>query len=200
MTTPPLGRREMLKLAALSALGSGFARRGLAAMQGDAAEPRFLSETDLRIVDALTERVIPADDHSPGAREAEVARFIDAVLAEADPRYPEDAELLESWRRGLETARAAHRALHGVEVQDGTPEQHDGLLEHLSRETRRDTPEGELFSLLKEWTVEAYYTSEIGIHRELGYQGNTVLEEFAGELPRGPAQPEPGGRGRTGGA
>jgi len=187
---PTLTRREALKLAALATLGPGFARSGFAQDRG--AEPRFFTETDLRVVDALAERVIPADAHSPGAREAQVARFIDAMLAEADPAYPEDVELIEGWRRGLEAARSASRELQAGEILEGTPEQHDALLDRLSSDAQKDSPEGAFFALLKEWTVFAYYTSEIGIHRELAYQGNTVLEEFAGQLPSGPARPEPG--------
>jgi Gluconate 2-dehydrogenase subunit 3 len=195
VTTPPLSRREVLRLAALSALGSTLGRPASAwapVAQADDWEPRFFTGTELRIVDALTERVIPADAHSPGAREAQVARFIDAMLGEADPAYPEDAELLESWRGGLEAARAANRELHSGEILEGTPEQHDALLGRLSSEAQESSPEGAFFSLLKEWTVFAYYTSEIGIHRELGYQGNTVQEEFTGALPSGPARSGPG--------
>jgi len=190
VTGPTVTRREALKLAALATLGPSFARSGFAQDRG--AEPRFFTQDDLQIVDALAERVIPADAHSPGAQGAQVARWIDAMLAEADPVYPEDAEIIESWRRGLDAARAANRELHSGEILEGTPEQHDALLGRLSSEAQKDSAEGAFLSLLKEWTVFAYYTSEIGIHRELGYQGNTVLEEFAGQLPSGPARSEPG--------
>ena len=32
----------------------------------------------------------------------------------------------------------------------------------------------------KDATIRGYYTSEIGIHRELTYQGNKFLREFVG--------------------
>ena len=34
------------------------------------------------------------------------------------------------------------------------------------------------FIILKQMTVNGYYSSEIGIHRDLEYQGNTYLAEF----------------------
>ena len=36
------------------------------------------------------------------------------------------------------------------------------------------------FARLKLMTVDGYYTSAIGIHRELEYKGNAVLTEFPG--------------------
>ena len=40
--------------------------------------------------------------------------------------------------------------------------------------------EEKFFAELKRRTVTAYYTSEIGIHKEMEYKGNTLLKEFAG--------------------
>jgi len=36
------------------------------------------------------------------------------------------------------------------------------------------------FVVAKEWTIRGYYTSEIGIHKDLRYQGNQFLAEFVG--------------------
>jgi hypothetical protein len=36
------------------------------------------------------------------------------------------------------------------------------------------------FARLKLMTIDGYYTSAIGIHRELQYKGNAVLTEFPG--------------------
>jgi hypothetical protein len=43
-----------------------------------------------------------------------------------------------------------------------------------------DLPEVRLFIELKRLTVRGYYTSKIGIHDELGYKGNRILEEYVG--------------------
>ena len=36
------------------------------------------------------------------------------------------------------------------------------------------------FGTIKWWVAEAYYTSQLGIHDELNYQGNIYIDEFAG--------------------
>lgn len=183
-----LSRREALKLAAGAALAGHL--DGRLGAQGPApAEPRFFTPAELALVDELTELIIPADDHSPGARAAGVAPFIDAMLAEADPAYPEDAEARTGWRDGLRETDALSRELHGQAFLACTPEQRRAVLEKMAAgEAEPRTRAETFFGLLKEWTVDAYYTSEIGIHRELEYRGNTMLNEFAGELPKGPAR------------
>jgi hypothetical protein len=40
-------------------------------------------------------------------------------------------------------------------------------------------PQARFFKAIKEATIDGFYTSKIGIE-ELGYQGNTVLDEFPG--------------------
>ena len=39
---------------------------------------------------------------------------------------------------------------------------------------------GDFFRLLKGLTVDHYYSTEIGMMDELGYEGNTALGEFPG--------------------
>jgi hypothetical protein len=36
------------------------------------------------------------------------------------------------------------------------------------------------FVLLKSMTISGYYTSSVGIHREVQYKGNTALPEYPG--------------------
>ena len=38
----------------------------------------------------------------------------------------------------------------------------------------------EKFFATKQATIHGYYTSEIGIHKELRYKGNQILAEFVG--------------------
>jgi hypothetical protein len=185
VSAPRLGRREALKLAASAALASRLGGRSWAEA---AAEPRFFTSAELALVDELTELVIPKDGHSPGARGAGVAVFVDAMLAEADPVYPEDAELRAHWKDGLQQTDALSQQLHGRAFLAGTSAERQAVLEKLAASAEE---KDSFFSLLKEWTVFAYYTSEIGIDQELGYLGNRMLPEFVGELPKGPALPDP---------
>src|SRR3989454_12538265 len=58
----------------------------VAAPSRDALQGRFLTAAELALLEELTELIIPADDHSPGARAAGVAAYIDGRLAESlDP-------------------------------------------------------------------------------------------------------------------
>ena len=36
------------------------------------------------------------------------------------------------------------------------------------------------FGLMKNLTADGYYTSQVGLVRELGYAGNTAMEKFPG--------------------
>src|SRR4051794_13124710 len=47
------------------------------------SEGRFLTPAEYALLDELTELIIPTDAHSPGARAAGVAGYIDARLTES---------------------------------------------------------------------------------------------------------------------
>ena len=59
------------------------------------------------------------------------------------------------------------------------------MSELAGNEDGRDTPEGKFFAILKRATVDGYYTSSIGIHQDLQYQGNAALSEFPGCQDKG---------------
>ncbi len=62
-----------------------------------------------------------------------------------------------------------------------TPAQLDAILADISKnESDPATPLEEFFVMSKQATIRGYYTSEIGIHRELRYKGNQFLQEFVG--------------------
>jgi hypothetical protein len=181
-----LGRRELLKLAAAAALSQPFAARvARASPVAAGAAGRFLGARELALLGELSEILIPADEHSPGARAAGVAAFLDAQLAEQDPRIPEWAEERELARRHLAAFDALSHSLHGRGLLEATPEQRVAVMERAAAgEQDPGAPAGQAFAWLKQRCAWAYYTSEIGIRQELGYKGNVVLAEFVGELPR----------------
>jgi hypothetical protein len=137
------------------------------AAQVRAAAPyqlQFFTPDENGLVDQLSELVIPTDDHSPGAHAAQVSYFADLMLATSA------APVKEQWRNGLRLIREqlGHEKL-------------ETILAHLA--AHEDAPITELdlfFVTLKEMTVSGYYTSSIGIHQDLQYQGNTYLDEFQG--------------------
>jgi hypothetical protein len=168
-----LTRRDAIKLAAAATLAASVdVPDALAAQAGAAAKPSatFFTRAELALVDELSEMIIPTDDHSPGARAAKVAAYIDARLAEAF----EDIDRT-NWRQGLQLVEALSKQASGRSFLESSREQRLALLERMA-----EKPEELFFGELKSRVVQAYYTSEIGIKQELEYRGNTVQAEFSG--------------------
>ena len=64
-----------------------------------------------------------------------------------------------------------------------TPAQVNDFLTDISaNETQPKTPVEQFFRTTKDATIRGYYTSEIGIHKDLQYKGNQYLPEFVGCL------------------
>lgn len=176
-----LTRREMIKLGASAALAvavTGLDANALAQVaQGKA--PLFFTKEEFALVDELTELIIPADDHSPGARAALVAGYIDFRLSESFEGQPKTL-----WREGLKLIEQLSQEMHGKSFLASSPEQRIALLTRISQnETKPVKPEELFFKELKSRTARAYYTTRIGIHTEMEYKGNTYLKEFAGYDP-----------------
>lgn len=135
----------------------------------------FLTPAQHRTVDVLSELIIPADTRSPGASAAKVADFIDLLLSGA---LDVDQEI---WRQGLTALDAESSRRFGRAFADCTPGEQTTLMAEMSRnEANPQTSLELLFVQAKERTIQGYYTSEIGIHKELGYKGNQFLNEFVG--------------------
>jgi hypothetical protein len=148
-----------------------------AALQKAQAAPKlvFLTAAQYATVDAVAETIIPADDHSPGARAARVADYIDLLLSESD------APTKETWTSGLVALDQASSERFKAPFAKATGAQQVELLTTLSqRELSPQTPLEKFFKVTKDATIRGYYTSEIGIHKELQYQGNKFLPEFVG--------------------
>ena len=59
-------------------------------------------------------------------------------------------------------------------------QQNELLIVISKNEKDPKTVEERFFKTAKNATIDGYYTSEIGIHKELKYRGNTYLKEFKG--------------------
>jgi len=174
---------------ALKTLGTGLGATALlpllspegvqafATLQQTGAPPqlRALSQAQYTTLDAFTEAIIPQDDHSPGARAARVADYIDLLLSESD------ADVKQAWMDGLSALDQAAQATYQAPFVKLTPPQVEQFLTEISRNERDPkTPVEVFFRTTKDATIRGYYTSEIGIHQDLGYQGNQFLAEFVG--------------------
>jgi hypothetical protein len=137
---------------------------------------RFFTPAQHALVDELSETIIPADAHSGGAKAAKVADYIEQFLRESF----DDAEKA-LWREGLRLVDVMSRHYNGKSFVDASPEDRVAVLTVLSEHTQMtDLPEVRFFIELKRLTVRGYYSSKIGIHDELEYKGNRILQEFVG--------------------
>ena len=169
-------RRTALRIIALGAMTPQLDALGAAthcAMQeGTAWMPadyklQFFTPAENELVDQLSEIIIPADAHSPGAHAAKVSLFADLMVATSS-----DA-VKAQWRNGLHLFQeAAAKSSPATAIAEVAAHE-----QHPTSDLER------FFIVLKVMTVNGYYTSEIGIHQDLEYIGNTYLDVFPGYPP-----------------
>ena len=171
-----LSRRDVIKLGAAVTLSATLGAGDALASQEAIPAPAFFTPAELALVDELSEMIVPADDHSPGARAARVAAYIDSRLAEAfDPQEK------TAWRNGLKLVDDLSRQATGKPFLQSSPDERLAVLSLIAQnEGKPQKPEEEFFSELKQRVIRAYYTSEIGIKQEMEYKGNTYLADFVG--------------------
>ncbi len=185
-----LSRRRALKIlvgtasaaASLPVIGEGAAQGPssvchIASPAADLAthQPKFFRPEQIRTLEALSETIIPADEHSPGAKAARVWEYIDEIVADADQATK------DIWTRGLASLNGMAEREHGKSFEDCTADQQIALVERIGQNEETPTqPEDRFFVAAKRATIDGYYTSAIGIHQDLQYQGNTALAEFPG--------------------
>ncbi len=124
--------------------------------------PRNLSAAEFRLLTALVDMIIPSSE-TPGAAAAGADRYIDEELSK-------DETLKSNIREGL-------AAIEKARFSSLDADKRAALLTEYSEAAG---VRGQFFQLLKDLTVDGYYSSEIGLTRELGYKGNTFLQEFPG--------------------
>jgi hypothetical protein len=151
-------RRTVLKVLAASVLpvdgvASQCSSTGVGSELAGYKFAFFTAEEQL-LVERLMELIIPADEHSPGAKAARVPAFADLMISTGSDRAK------ATWRAGLAAFSAAPEAV---------------LARAASEEEAPVSELGRFFIELKRMTVDGYYTSTVGIHDEMGYVGNQHL-------------------------
>jgi len=173
-----MNRRELLRVLGASALlpalpDRSAERLGAAGRRVHArASSRGLQVLDphqSETVATIAELIIPTTD-TPGARAAQVHRFIDLLLAE----WVTDDERA-SFLKGLADVDARARTAFGVDFLAATDAQRGTILTQLDAEAQpqrgaeRDRQPA-FFQQLKWLTVFGYCTSEVGATAELHYE------------------------------
>lgn len=184
-------RRHLLETIAAGLTAVGAAPMSLEAAQHvhNAAEqekqasgrytPKFLNEHEYRTVQRLAELIVPADDVSGSAVDAGAPEFIDLLCSG-------NAELRDIYSGGLLWLDSLMRRRYTNTFVDATPQQQTGTMDELVAAARLEgalTAPGELapglrfFNWILKMTVDAFYTSPIGI-KDVGFQGNGVKSEY----------------------
>ena len=124
----------------------------------DSWKPLLFDPHQNETVVALADLIIPATD-TPGAKAAQVNRFIDLILNESS------AETQRKFLQGLAWLDGYALRTHGAPFVRCTPEQQ---IEMLRRLDPGDHPPSELgpgqlfFREIKRRTISGYYTSKVG--------------------------------------
>lgn len=169
-------------LSGTAGTGAAHPNRGVSQAEpsiANSAAPQFFSPAEYHTVEILTELIIPSDDQ-PGAKEAQVARYIDFVVFSAAEFQP---QMQREWIEGLGTLEKLSQQKHGRGFKGLSTEQQVALLTEMSLPERDPGATHEGFAFyrrVKEMTVEGFYTSKIGLVDVLGFQGRAFLTEFQG--------------------
>ena len=143
----------------------------------DSYRPKFFNQAQFHTLEALCEDIIPSDSESGGAVEAGVAPFIDTA-ASANQSMQVQLSGGLAWLDAF-----CRREFHKRYIQC-SPVERRALLNLLAYKrnvaVRPELSHGvEFFSLLRRLTLDAFFTSEIGI-KYVSYIGNFPLETFPG--------------------
>ncbi len=141
--------------------------------------PQFFKPDEFKAVEQLTELMIPTDD-KPGAREAKVANYIDFVVFSAREFEP---SLQREWMDGLTFLNAESQKQFGKAFRLASIKERVSLLTDMSlpeRDPGAHHTGYAFFKLVKNLTVEGFYTSQIGLIEVLDFQGMNYNSDFPG--------------------
>jgi hypothetical protein len=182
-----VSRRAVLRQLALAATAAGTgafnldAARVVHALAGEARAqpggyaPQALTAGEFRTVTRLAELIIPADAGGGSGVDAGAPEFIDLLCSQ-------NAALADIYTGGVAWLDAAMRRRDGSGFVDAPPDRQTAMLDAFVAAERggraRDMGPGvNFFTWIRRMTVDAYYTSPIGI-RDVGYRGNASLASY----------------------
>jgi hypothetical protein len=138
-------------------------------------KPKSLTAHEYETLRRLSDLMIPADEHSPGALEAGAADFIDFLCASTD-------EMRDMYTGGLFWLdQAMKHRYDGQDFLQASPERQTAMLDLIAWRKNRSpelNPGIEFFAFCRRMVADAYYTSPIGF-KELGYMGNGAVSQFS---------------------
>ena len=128
----------------------------------------FFNAHEMATLTVLCDLIIPADEVSGSASEAEVPAFIDFIMKD-QPGYQ------NTMRGGLMWLDHQMLAMHDKTFMDCTPEEQKAFLDKLAypKEVDPAFQSGiRFFNTARNLTATGFFTSKLGV-KDLGYVGNT---------------------------
>jgi hypothetical protein len=178
-------RRDLLRSIAMSVTLAGVSEAGGQHVHHEVAEekkpsgvytPKVFAAHEYETLRKLADLILPADEVSAGAVEAGAPEFIDLLCSG-------NRHLESTFRGGLAWLDAASAKRFKEPFLAAAPEQQREMLDAIAyrkNETPELAPGIEFFAWARRLTVDAFYTSKIGI-ADLGYLGNKGMAKF--EVP-----------------
>jgi hypothetical protein len=136
-------------------------------------QPKALTAHEYATLQRLTDLVIPPDDRSPGALAAGAADYIDFLCSVSE-------EMKDIYTGGLAWMDNSMRRQHGADFVSAKPEQQTAFLDRIAYRKNASPELNEgiyFFAWVRNMTVDAYYTTPIGV-KEIGFMGNGAVSEF----------------------
>jgi hypothetical protein len=190
-----LSRREIIRSAALMLMSGAPLQVAFAqhvheqasqerANAGGAYSPKQLNEHEYKTVTRLAALIIPADGDNGSAVDAGAPEFIDLLCSQNE-------RLAVIYSGGLLWLDRQMRARHSTDFVSATAAQQAAMLDALVAAGRSEsesedgedssagslTPGVEFFGWIRRMSVDAYYTSAIGM-KDIGYIGNTAVMQY----------------------
>ena len=142
---------------------------------GGAYTPRSFTAHEYATLERLTDLIVPVEHGNPGAVAAGAAAWIDLISSEND-------KLKGIYKSGFAWLDAAMKGRGAVDFVSAPADRQTALLDAIAfRRNAADNPELapgiEFFSWVRRMTVDAFYTSEIGI-KDIDYRGNRPMASY----------------------
>jgi gluconate 2-dehydrogenase gamma chain len=181
-------RREALRVMALvplaGSLGCTIQEIGSAALQVDGLggfplEPQFFTPPEWQTVRVLVDLIIPADEKSGSATDAQVPEFMDFMLNESSESRQ------QRFRDGLAWLDTETNRRHGVAFSDASDAQRRAILDDIAwpGRAREDLGDGvDFFNAFRDMTAAGFFSSRIG-YEDLEFRGNEFVAQWEGCPP-----------------
>lgn len=169
-TDNKIDRKEAIKRTGLLLGGVIFAPNILGVLNGCSATsgdwtPQLFSTEQARVVTALADVILPADD-TPSASEVGVPEFIENMVNEV---YSEEQR--REFLDGLNKFGDDYRSEIQSEYYEGNDtDKYDFAYNQNLRAVEEEPGSGPFILIFKELTILGYFTSEVGATQVLQYQ------------------------------